>query len=437
MRGAPLGGLGNDLRKLQESLDQIALLLLQRDRCVTAFALRITQNARNPGVRVLHVVDGVFLRPLGGEVDVDVDRLVVPARHQIPPRRVDADLVDQLVQEDHVAPALRDLLRLAALDDVHELVDQDLDALGVVAEHRRRGLEPADVAVMVGAENVDCAVEAAFQLVSHVGDIRRVVEVRTVLGTNQRAILVVPVRARARPDRPFRFIGVQVRQHAGDFLLDLALMAPAVDRNSELRDLLPNLLEHVLDRIDVECGELVDVLPLVAALGRLLTTPTCFDGGAEKLHLPAGVVEVVLALDLVTRVGEQSRDRVAVGAVPCGAYGQRPGRIRGDQLDLNPLTSFGSPGAVCRSDLAQRLGQPLGRDPQIHEPRAGDLGSLHFLQPRGSFRQLRRELPRRSPLLGRGPQGDVRRVVAVHGIARPLERDRRAREVGQPSRETV
>src|SRR5437867_3146537 len=86
-------------------------------------------------------------------------------------------------------------------------------ALGV-AEHRSRSLQPADVAVMVGAENVDRTIEAAFELVPDVGDVGGVVEVRTVLGTDQRTILVIAVSARPRPDRPFRLVGVQLRQDA-------------------------------------------------------------------------------------------------------------------------------------------------------------------------------------------------------------------------------
>ena len=434
---AALRGLGSNRRKLQEPLDEIALLLRELARRVAAFALGVAEDARDPGMRVLHVVHGVFLRPLGSEVDVDVDRLVVPARHQIPARRVDTDLVDQLVQEDHVAPPLRDLLRLAALDDVHELVDQNLNALGVVPEHRCRGLQPADVAVMVGAQNVDRTIEAAFELVPDVGDVGGVVEVRTVLGTDQRTILVVAVGARPRPDRSFRLVGVQLRQDAGNFLFDLALMAPAVDRDPKLRDLPADFAEHVLDRVDVERRELIDVLALVATLRQLLAAPACLHGGAEEVHLPAGVVEVVLALDFVARVGEQPCDRVAVGAVACGTDGERSGGIRRDQLDLEPLASLGSSGAVVWSDLTERLSQPLSRDPDVEKAGPGDLGPLDLLELRGSFRQLRCELLRRTAVLGGGPERDVRGVVAVRRIARPLEHDRHAREIGQPPRETT
>ena len=87
-------------------------------------------------MRVLDVVDRVLLRALGGEVDVDLDRLVGAAVDEVPARGVDADLVDELVEEDDVAAPLRHLRLLAASRQVDELVEEHLDALRVVAEHR-------------------------------------------------------------------------------------------------------------------------------------------------------------------------------------------------------------------------------------------------------------------------------------------------------------
>ena len=101
---------------------------------------RVAEDPGDPRVRVLHVVDGVLLRLLGREVDVDLDRLVGAAVDEVPARGVDADLVHELVEEDDVAAPLRHLRLLAALRQMDELVDQHLDALRVVAEHPRRRL---------------------------------------------------------------------------------------------------------------------------------------------------------------------------------------------------------------------------------------------------------------------------------------------------------
>ena len=144
---------------------------------------------------VLDVVDRVLLAPLGCEVDVDLDRLVGPAVGQVPARRVDADLVHEVVEEDDVATPLRHLRLAAAARQVDELVDQHLDPLGVVAEHPGDRRIPLARPVMVGPEHVDRAIEAALELVHEVNDIRRAVGRRAALlrRADQHAVLVVAV----------------------------------------------------------------------------------------------------------------------------------------------------------------------------------------------------------------------------------------------------
>src|SRR5204863_609997 len=48
----------------------------------------IAQDARDPRVGVLHVVDRVLLRLLRGERDVDLDRLVRTAVDEVPAREI-------------------------------------------------------------------------------------------------------------------------------------------------------------------------------------------------------------------------------------------------------------------------------------------------------------------------------------------------------------
>ena len=191
-----------------------------------------------------------------------------------------------------------------------------------------------------------------------------------------------------------------------------------------------DLLQHVRDGIAVEPRELVDVLALVAALGWILAAPARLDRGAEELDLPAGVVEVVLALDLMTGKGEQARNGVAVGAVPRRADRERPCRIRRDELDLNPLGLSRLPAAVVWPDLCERLAEPAGRQPEIDKARSGDVGTLDLVERPGLLHELGRKVPRRAPVLWRALQRDVRRVVAVGRILRPLELDRRAGQLG-------
>ena len=82
VRAAPLGRLADDSRELGEALDELALLGGERQprRRIERGGLgRLAEDAADPRVDVLDVVDRVLARPLDGEVDVDLDRLVVAA----------------------------------------------------------------------------------------------------------------------------------------------------------------------------------------------------------------------------------------------------------------------------------------------------------------------------------------------------------------------
>jgi hypothetical protein len=185
----------------------------------------------------------------------------------------------------------------------------------------------------------------------------------------------------------------------------------------------------VCNGIAVELGELVDVLALIAALGRVLAAAACLDRLAEEVDLPPGVVEVVLPLDLVARIGEHARDGVAVRAVARGADGQRAGRVRRDELDLDLLRIRRGAAAVVRPDLRERLPEPGSRHPEVDEAGAGHFRALDLVVLGRPLGQLGGELLRRSPVLRGALERDVRRVVAVSRILRPLQLDGRVRQL--------
>ena len=86
----------------------------------------------------------------------------------------------------------------AVADQVDHLPDQHLDGVGVVAERGGGGLEPADVAVVVGAEHVDAQVEAAGPLVLEVGDVTGDVG-GVAVALDDHAVLVVAVFGAGEP----------------------------------------------------------------------------------------------------------------------------------------------------------------------------------------------------------------------------------------------
>ncbi len=156
--------------------DQHALLLVRQElevlsACGQAQLGGVAGQCRESGVRVLHVVDRVFVGCRRPQRKVDVDGAVHRGPDERVPGGIDADRVDEVVERDHRARTLTHPHRLAVADQVDHLADQHLDGRGILAERGRNRLESGDVAVVVGAEHVDAQIESAFALVEVVGDV--------------------------------------------------------------------------------------------------------------------------------------------------------------------------------------------------------------------------------------------------------------------------
>ena len=70
-------------------------------------------------------------------------------------RRVPPDLLHQLLHQHELAPPLGHAHRLAVAQQGHELDDEHVEGLRRVPEGLHRGAQAEDVAVVVGAEEVD------------------------------------------------------------------------------------------------------------------------------------------------------------------------------------------------------------------------------------------------------------------------------------------
>ena len=111
-----------------------------------------------------------------------------------------------------------------------------------IAARRRR-----DVAVVIGAEHVDQAVEAALELVPVIGDVGGQVG-RFAVGADQHAILVVAEGCRAQPERLFAAVGVAAAVELCQGRVDLAtavevaLGEPVVEAHAEAIECAAHLL---------------------------------------------------------------------------------------------------------------------------------------------------------------------------------------------------
>ena len=135
---------------------------------------------------------------------------------------------------------------------------------------------------------------------------------------------------------------------------------------------------HVVGPV-VGGGQLGDVLALVAAFGHLLGRLVRASRlSPRRADLPAGVVDVVLAADLVAGAVEHPGQGVAVAAPPAVADVDGPGRVGRDELDLDPFAVARCRGGRSRprprsTQLGQGVVQPAVVEPEVDESRTGDL----------------------------------------------------------------
>ena len=152
----------------------------------------------------------------------------------------------------------------------------------------------------------------------------------------------------------------------------------------------------------------------VAALGHLLAAPAGAHGGAELVDLGAGVVEVVLAHDLVA--GElDAAARRCRRRRRCARRGDRhlAGRVRRHELDQHvaaPLRPARAVAVAGRGDLGHGVVEPGRREAQVDEPGARPPRPPRSRRRRGSAPRS----PRRSAAArAAGPaRAAARRVVA-------------------------
>ena len=173
-------------------------------------------------------------------------------------------------------------------------------------------------------------------------------------------------------------------------------------------------------------GELVDVRALVPVRRRLLPQRPRQDRVAEQVHLRPAVVDVELLGDLRPGGLEHPRQRVPDRRPPGVPEVQRPRRVRGDELDVDPLAVEQVRPPVLaprRHDVRRDLALGSGLDRDVQEPRPGHLDVRDAL----GVLQLGRELGRQVTWVGTCLLGQlqrhVRRVVPVPLLPRPLDRD--------------
>ncbi len=255
---------------------------------------------------------------------------------------------------------------------------------------------------MVRAENVDQSVEAPLALVEMIGDVGCEIGPGAVLAHDHAVFLVAEI-GRPKPGGAVLLVQHAAFLEHGQCLVDAmalrqALLGkPAIEGDAELRQvvldvvanaverLLPDAIEAVFteqflragdQRADVRFlvalrrvrrntvehrggvrdidvvgidrgGDVADVVAAVAGRGKRNGRAASFqpaqpDADAEDVHLAAGVVHVVLAVNRVADGFEQVAHRRAVRRMPAVANVQRAGGVRGHELEQDAGRRLGA-----------------------------------------------------------------------------------------------
>ena len=411
---------GNSSSRLTRSRSSAASGAAGSARCLRPPAFRNTRRSAHG--RTARSRPGSS-RSARGQVDVDLDCLVGAAVDQVPAGRVDADLVHELVEEDDVAAPLRHLRLLAAASQVDELVQQDLDPLGVVAERAGDGRVPVAGAVVVGAEHVDSRSKPRSSLseVHDVGGPVRRLPRSERSRTRSCSSPYADERAQSAPSRSYvSDLGSSSGSRSSRRLCSTQSRSGSGTAPGGLHP-----LEHRGYRIARELGQLTHVLAPVAVLRRLLPAPHRLDRRPEEFHLRAGVVVVVLPLDVVpgevnSRASESPNAPFRAAETTIGPVGLAE-TISTWTRSRRSAEPAPKPEPASRIS-AERLSEPARQQERLRKP--GPATSARSTTGRAAPR--RRAPPRARAAAcasGARPRARVGRVVAVLGIGWPLQLD--------------
>lgn len=397
------------------------------------------------------------------------------------------DFVDQVDDRVDVSVAFAHGSGLAVFEEADELIDLnekeisgllegDVAGAAIVGiafkeEGGHDSAEAADIAVMVGAEDSDEVgrVGGAVQLVLVVGDVAGDIGEASISAPED-AVLVVAEEGAPEPERGFGsgLEGLRFGDESAIVAFGHPLIAdgfgvgdtgfgegfdgggdgagiveglfgePGFEVDTEGGQIFFLLGEHEglglgLPPGDVGVGALfdtvgdsLDVIAFVAVFGEGEVECESADGFGEEAHLLGvdAVIDVVLAVDLVSGGGEDVAEGAAVcGAAP-GADGDGAVRVDGDEFDVDAaglgLGQVGEGVAFGEGGL-ETGGEGVRGEGEIDESGAGDFD----FRKDGAVLELRDELFGEGAGVGAGETGglecEIAGEIAVFGVFRGLD----------------
>ena len=453
-----------------------ALQFLNLEGVCSSFA----QKPAHTGVGVLNVVNGIVRALTDGKVEVEVKRLRVRTQHVKEAGGIATDFLAKLTQRDEIAGARRHARPFSPTPEGDELNEYNLEPLGRLDPERVKSCVKAwCVAVMIGPKDVDETIVAAIGLLDVIGQIGCEVRVRP-RRTDEDTVLLVTVRGGPEPERSLIFVNRLPPAQPVEEGLDhacrtkLTLRSPAIEADSKGRQILADLFPHGLESLvehlpvvlftegraggrhpgvnlaigvafpsdlrkraekappvptDKRTREIAHVVAPVRRLRKHDLNPQLFEiaqpnAQRQNVHLPTGVVEVVLTLHVMAHSDEKRGQAVTIGGSPSVPDVQRAVGIGRNELNENPLgmghgrnrAAFGVGEKRPKLSGKKRWGEA-----KIEKPRSGDLcGDLPGRQLENGEDPLS-EPPRRKSRGTRKTQRNRTRVLPVRGIGGSLE----------------
>lgn len=161
----------------------------------------LCQKTVNTRIGILDIVHRVFTGFFLRQVDIEFHLAVQRAAGEEIPRRIGADFVDEFGQRDGFPGAFGHFHGFAVPEERHHLEQVHIEVIGIVAEEFDGRLQTDDVAVMIGAPDIDQLLESAVKFILRIGDIRAEIG-GLAIGADDHAVLVVSVVGRAEPPAP-------------------------------------------------------------------------------------------------------------------------------------------------------------------------------------------------------------------------------------------
>ena len=148
---------------------ELVLCTFARGDTVLCQSLEYAANTR---VGVLNIINGVLVVLTDRQIEVKVHLSVGLSCVEEETRAVNGNLLEKIAELDRLAGTLAHLNKLAVTHELNELHKHDVELVAVVADGVHSALHPHNVAVVVGAPNVDKSFKSAVKFILVIRDIR-------------------------------------------------------------------------------------------------------------------------------------------------------------------------------------------------------------------------------------------------------------------------